>query len=95
MRPRLYDLLTEALRRYARFHKGESLTEAWTGLGSARDYRNALQGGYMEWINGVGNPGYTYWLRLTEKGAKIVQAWLDKGFDYQDIETGARLPWPV
>ena len=101
MRPTLYELLAEALRRYTRFgfwkvQEGnpEPLTEAWTGLGSERQYRSALHGGYMELVHDR-NPGYSVWLRLTSKGAAIVQVWIDGGFDYHNVEADESLPWPA
>ena len=80
--------LCEALRRYTRFGEGKPLTEAWTGLGSATDYRPG--DGLME-IATSSNPGYSTWWRLTPKGAALVQTWLDRGFTYIDIEA-KRLP---
>ncbi len=86
-------LLCEALRRYCRFHLQDlrrPLIDAWTGLGSYTQYKPALDSGLMIYATSP-NPGYTTWWRLTEKGAKIVQGWLDTGFTHADIEAG-RLP---
>ena len=83
----LYESLIEAARRYSRFANGQSLTEAWTGLGTENEYRAALRGKYMELVHGK-NPRYAVWLKLTPKGAAIVQGWLDQGFDYVAIEAG-------
>ena len=78
-------LLREALRRYTRFHKGELLEQAWTGLGSATEYAPVVNAGYMT-VATSPNPGYTTWWRLTERGASIVLAWLITGEDYQSVE---------
>lgn len=65
-------LLREAARRSQMFHRGEPLTEAWTGLGSATLYKPVVNAGLMECATTL-NPGYSTWWRLTEKGAAIVQ----------------------
>ena len=71
-------LLLEAKRRYTLFYPEEELMEAWTGLGYRSDYKPALEAGLMEWA--LHEPAFRCmgWLRLTESGAKIVQAWLDE-----------------
>lgn len=79
-------LLREALRRFTRFHGGESLTLAWTGLGSATEYKPAVDGGYMVVTASGWNRGYDCWWRLTDKGAAIVQGWLDGGLTHRHIE---------
>jgi hypothetical protein len=79
------EILREALRRYTRFHNGKPLTQAWTGLGPATTYKPAVDGGYME-IVGEPNPRYNCWWRLTDKGAAIVQAWLDAGQSHETVE---------
>jgi len=81
-------LLKEALRRYTRFHQaeGKALTGAWTGLGTATEYAPVVQAGYMT-VATSPNPGYMTWWRLTDKGAEIVQGWLDAGLTYETIES--------
>jgi hypothetical protein len=81
-------LLREALRRFTRFHQaeGKPLTEAWTGLGTATEYEPVVQAGYMT-VATSPNPGYMTWWRLTDKGAEIVQGWLDAGLTHEAIET--------
>lgn len=73
-------LLLEAMRRYTQFHPDEELTEAWTGLGYPSHYRPVLKAGLMTWVYGEpkGSRAHVGWLRLTEAGAAIVQAWLDE-----------------
>lgn len=72
-------LLREALRRYIHFYSGWELTDAWTGLGNRSTYKPVLEAGLMEWCaTGGPKPRCTGWLRLTETGAVIVQAWLDE-----------------
>lgn len=80
------DLLCEALRRYTRFHSDEELTKAWTGLGTATEYKRVADKGLMEPV--FDNPRHMVWWKLTPKGAEIVQKWLDKGITYSDIESG-------
>ena len=81
-------LLCEALRRYTRFNLLDlkyPLDKAWTGLGSYTTYKPALNANLMTYIHEP-NPRCIQWWKLTEKGAAIVQNWLDEGFDYHDIE---------
>ena len=78
-------ILREACRRYLRFHRGSPLTKVWTGLGTATEYAPAVKGGYMARIHDP-NRRYLCWWRLTEKGAAIVQEWIDSGLTYQIIE---------
>jgi hypothetical protein len=94
LRTAAYNALVEATRRYSRFHFGCPLTKAWTGLGSATAYREAVQAGLME-IATQPNPGYMTWWRLTERGAGIVQAWLGAGYRHDKIECGELPPYPV
>jgi hypothetical protein len=75
-------LLKEALRRWRQRSPGDhtggqTLTTAWTGLGSATQYKPAVNAGLMECATQL-NPGYLTWWRLTEKGAAIVQKWLNE-----------------
>ena len=79
------ELLLEALRRYTRFHQGEVLTEAWTGSGSYSEYRPCLKAGLMDYAVEP-NPGYSTWWKLTDKGAVVVQSWLDAGYSYENVE---------
>ncbi len=74
-------LITEALRRWrlrsdGDHTGGQALTTAWTGLGSATTYKPAVDAGLMECATSP-NPGYMTWWRLTEAGAKAVQALID------------------
>ncbi len=66
-------LLLEAARRYMRFHKGESLTQAWVGLGSVSTYRPALDADFMRTQNGKMEARISHWWVLTKKGAAIVK----------------------
>mgnify|MGYP001570460100 FL=1 len=91
---RQHGLLCEALRRQTRFNLHDlkkPLTEAWTGLGLATDYKPAVDAGLMTCATKL-NPGYMTWWKLTEPGAKIVQAWIDEGYSYEDIEAGKYPP---
>jgi len=76
-------LLREAMRRYIHFYSGWELTEAWTGLGYYTTYKSVLSTdlmgtSLMEWVHGKPRFRCAGWLRLTEAGAAIVQAWLDE-----------------
>ncbi len=78
--PRREALLREALRRWRMRPKGdhtggETLTTAWTGLGSATPYKPATDAGLMECATQL-NPGHSTWWRLTDAGAVIVRGWL-------------------
>jgi len=86
---RQLELLLEALRRYTRFGKpeGKTLIGAWTGLGAMTTYAPCLNVGLMTYATSP-NPGYSTWWRLTDKGAKIVQVFLDNGYNYQNVENG-------
>lgn len=78
--------LLEALRRYTRFHNGEELIKAWTGLGSYTQYKSVVDAGLMTRVHAP-NPGYMVWWKLTDKGAAIVQRWLDAGITYKEVES--------
>lgn len=81
------DLLLESLRRYTRFHSGEPLTECSTGLGYKSQYEPVLNSGYMTWTYEPPSPRCVGWLKLTDKGAEVVQDWLNRGFSYEDVES--------
>ena len=88
-------LLCEALRRFSRFGHdyGNKITMAWTGLGSASQYRAALDAGFMTYATSP-NPGFMTWWKLTRKGARIVRAWLNAGHNAETIEHGEMpSPW--
>lgn len=80
-----YGCLVEALRRYTRFHEDKPILQAWTGLGFRSEYKQAQENGYMR-INGNYSKRCLCWWVLTEKGAAIVQQWLDWGYTYETIE---------
>jgi hypothetical protein len=78
--------LVEALRRRLCYNANLSLTRQWTGLGTEAEYRGAIKAGLMEFVYET-PPSREYgWLRLTEKGAKIVQAWIDQGIGVKDFK---------
>lgn len=78
MKAQVRGLLKEAQHRYMRFHRDESLTEAWTGLGTRTAYEPVLEAELMRWVYRRPPTGASGWLRLTETGAKIVQDWIDE-----------------
>ncbi len=86
-------LLREAMRRYklrnpGNHTGGQTLTTAWTGLGSATEYAAVVNAGYMEPATSL-NPGSLVWWRLTEKGvlAIIFLGWIE-GDDSEQHEAG-------
>lgn len=88
----VYWNLVEAVRRFTRFgktYRKPTLTGAWTGLGFKSDYQETVDKGYMV-LDGQKEFNFRSmaWLRLTPKGAEIVQRWLDQGFSYKNIEAG-------
>ena len=94
-----YNNLVEALRRFDLFHSQEDITKAWTGLGFLSEYKSSVQTGLMKLAlmefdnpNKKPTPHIMHWWSLTEKGAKIVKHWKDKGYNYSDIASNRRLP---
>lgn len=88
-----YGCLVEACRRYSHFHLNCPITKAWTGLGTASEYRDAVKAGFME-LATQANPGHLTWWRLTPLGAGIVLAWLGAGFTHEKIQNGLLPPMP-
>lgn len=78
-------LLIEATRRYTRFHQGEDLNRAWCGLGTASQYKTALEAGLMEFAKPTPK-GTRGWLLLTDAGVEIVKTWIDMGLTHEEIE---------
>lgn len=71
-------LLIEAYRRFHAFHKGETLSEAWTGLGM-REYDYSI---FFEPVFNRSRPKRcAAWFRLTQSGRSLVS------------RLNARLPW--
>lgn len=85
-----YPLLVEALRRFECFavrRDGKEWTMAdlqsvCTGLGTATDYKPAVNQDLMKVVNP--NKRYYCWWTLTEKGAKIVLYWHEQGYGCGD-----------
>lgn len=80
-------LLREAYRRWMlpRAEKtatsgvaAKCITNAWTGLGSATEYKPVLDAGLMVQAHGP-HPGHCIWWKLTEKGvlAMIMLGWIE------------------
>lgn len=81
-------ILLEAARRWLRSAdrgRKQALTSEWTGLGSATTYASVLSAGFM--IQVEPHPGTTTWWRLTDKGAAIVQHWIDNGLCSEHFQT--------
>lgn len=69
-------LLLEAARRYKEFNHGAgTLTDALTGLGTAREYRPVEDADLMRVVTQAGRekPNALYWWKLTPRGAAIVR----------------------
>ena len=86
------DQLREALRRHECFNVKEDrnrdskigwnledLQRYWTGLEFKSQYIDSIKAGYMM-FDGYVEPRTQGWLKLTEKGAKIVLAWHNMGY---------------
>lgn len=71
-------LLREAYRRWTKFNHGKTIRTAWTGLGSATDYKSAVDAGLMEPVHEL-RSGSTIWWKLTEKGvlAMVMLGWIE------------------
>jgi hypothetical protein len=67
--------LEEAKRRYQQFHPDEVMTDAWTGLGFKREYKQAWDDGFMEPATKT-IPRCMNWWKLTPKGANVVHSWI-------------------
>jgi hypothetical protein len=83
-------LLGEAARRWMMGERrdrrlgGDTLTTAWTGLGTLTDYRTMTCAGLMRPATSA-DKGCACWWRLTDKGAAIVQSWIDEGLTLEDL----------
>lgn len=77
-------LLVEAFRRKTKFHQGAALCDAWTGLGTATDYKPAINYGYMTHVFPERNKKHAEWWKLTLAGAAIVQDFIDYEFFFDD-----------
>lgn len=89
---RQHGLLVLAVCRYTQFGNGEPLHEAQTGLGTMTEYKPVLQAGYMERADTYKEcRGALRLFRLTDKGAAIVQQWLNQGYNYEKFMRGG---WP-
>lgn len=85
---REHAVLVEALRRRGRFNStNQPITRQWTGLGTNGEYQAALQSGLMEPAPGA-NRNHQRWWTLTEKGARIVSHWTEKGYTVERVERG-------
>ena len=86
-----YWILLEALRRYLKFNdQNKSITECWTGLEYSPRAKIVIEKGYMNWVykKPYRSPG---WLKLTEKGSKIILKWIEEG--YTDLEFFKKYDW--
>jgi len=78
-----YQLLLEALRRFTMRDRNKTLRYEWTGLGTYAVYRPVIEADLMESIDApklCKARRLDQWWRLTDKGAAIVQLWLDAGY---------------
>jgi hypothetical protein len=79
----LFDCLVEALRRELMFsdtdlNRNKSLTEKWLRLGFPSTYKQVVLEGYMSPVFHPTIPKVVNWYKLTKKGAKVIQFWLDQ-----------------
>lgn len=83
-------VLIEALRRRLRFAgdgPGPSpITKQWTGLGSPTQYKQAVEGGYMQATPTPNFARHIGWWRLTDKGARIIAYWIGQGWTLARLE---------
>ena len=86
-----YWILLEALRRYLKFNNQNKLiTEHWTGLETLTTAKSVIEKGYMNWV--YKKPYRSLgWLKLTEKGSKIILKWIEEG--YTDLEYLKEYNW--
>lgn len=86
-----YWILLEALRRYLKFNdQNKSITECWTGLEYSSRVKTIIEKGYMNWV--YKKPYRSLgWLKLTEKGSKIILKWIEEG--YTDLEFLKEYDW--
>ena len=56
-----YQCLVMALIRYKAYYDGQPLTEAWTGLGTKTEFKQALKAGYMRPLTAI--PRAANWSR--------------------------------
>lgn len=88
MKVKTFDCLTEALRRHflnSDLNRRKVITEQWLGLGTEADYRPAIQEGYMTWISGQPAPRIMGWLKVTEKGAAVLEKMKSLGVTEKDF----------
>ncbi len=84
-------LLLEAARRWLLKPEdhtgGQTLTTAWTGLGTCTEYKAVTQAGLMCLATGTAPAARVLrWWQLTDTGADIVQEWLDQGLTITDFD---------
>lgn len=87
-----YWILLEALRRYLKFNQyNQSITECWTGLETSFTEKSTVEKGYMNFIHGNPYKRCLGWLKLTQKGSKIIEKWIEEG--YTELEFVEGLDW--
>ena len=86
-----YWILLEALRRYLKFNdQNKSTTECWTGLETLTTAKSVIEKEYMEWVYRKPYRNLA-WLKLTEKGSKIILKWIEEG--YTNLEFLKEYDW--
>ena len=90
-----YWILLEALRRYLKFNdQNKSTTECWTGLETLTTAKKVIEKGYMEWV--YKKPYRSLgWLKLTEKGSKIIEQWINDGYTELEFIEGFDWEYPT
>jgi len=74
--------LKDAHWKHKLFLPEKNLGDARIGFGNRTMFKHCIDGGYMEWWNGEPAPRKKAWVKLTEKGATIVQHWIDMKYIY-------------
>jgi len=88
----IFSWLVEALRRELMhgdkdYNANKALTEKWLGLGMPSTYKQIVAEGYMVPVHPPITPKVEAWYKLTEKGARVVQFWLDQGITLSNFNT--------
>lgn len=92
MNSKTHECLVEALHRFechcvprdGRKWKMKDLQHAWTGLGTATQYKKAVDEGYFAHANKP-NPYHAQWWKLTENGAQMILDWHNAGYNKDNL----------
>ena len=82
------NLLIEAFRRHITFNEhnhNKPIGEKWLGIGTEPDYRQAVEGGYFQFVS-IPQRRCMAWLRLTPKGVTIMNRMTGLGVNKDDFD---------